>query len=179
MHRSLDESLFVCWPLTYAVLARLTVLLPPRSRLRQAFLRRGVLSGWSAWSRGDLDLMVVRYAPDYEFEPAFVGTGMRSVYRGHAGFREFAADLREAFEHFDLTPLEIVDAGDRVVFLGRIHTHARGSGVELDSPIGQVIWIERGLNVRDRGFLDWNEALRAAGIPVDLGLAPDADAPSA
>jgi hypothetical protein len=41
-----------------------------------------------------------------------------------------------------------------------------------------VFWLERGLVARERGFFDWDEALRAAGIstkaPGDLGLATDA-----
>ena len=50
--RSLDERLFVRWPRIYVAFARAFFLLPPRSRLRRALLRRQVLSGWSAWSRG-------------------------------------------------------------------------------------------------------------------------------
>jgi hypothetical protein len=72
--------------------------------------------------------------------------------------------LRESWEKADTTPLEIVDAGNRLVNLGEVHIRARGSGVELDSPLGQALWIERGLVVRERWFLDWDAALRAADI---------------
>jgi hypothetical protein len=84
--RSLDDRLFARWPRSYAAFARVFFLLPPRSRLRRALLRRQVLSGWSAWSRRDLDLMLVRYAPDYqpEFAPEFLAVGLSSSYRGHA-----------------------------------------------------------------------------------------------
>jgi hypothetical protein len=63
-------------------------------------------------------------------------------------------------------PTEIVDAGDRFVILGHIHTHARGSGIELDSPVGQTLWIKRGLVVRNSPFVDWDAALRAANLPT-------------
>ena len=98
--RSLDERLFVRWPRIYVAFARAFFLLPPRSRLRRALLRRQLLSGWSAWSRGDLNLMLVRYAPDYQsvFAPEFVTVGLSSSYRGHAGVREWTADLSEAWE---------------------------------------------------------------------------------
>jgi ketosteroid isomerase-like protein len=166
--RSLDERLIVRWPRAWATLIRVGSRLPPRSRLRRAAWRRIALSGWSAWARGDLDLMLVRYAPDCQFEPPpeYVRAGMRSAYSGHVGAREQAADLRESWERMDITPLEIVDAGDRLVVLGHVHIRARGSRVELDSQIGVAYWVRRGLIVRECPFFDWDEALRAAGIPA-------------
>jgi ketosteroid isomerase-like protein len=86
--------------------------------------------------------------------------------RGHAGFREWAADMREAWERIDALPEEIVDAGNPVVVLGHFRLRARGSGIELDTPVGAVFWVERGLTVRQQNFTDWDEALRAAGIPA-------------
>src|SRR5438128_4945566 len=108
--RTLDERLFVRWPGAYAAFTRAGLLLPPRSRLRRALLRRAVLSGWAAWARGDLDLMLVRYAPDYHQEALreFVAVGMRSSYEGHAGRRELDADWREAWERSDAFPQEII-----------------------------------------------------------------------
>jgi ketosteroid isomerase-like protein len=166
--RTLDERFFVRWPGAYAALSRAAQLLSPRSRLRRALLRRSILSGWAAWTREDLDLMLVRYAPHFQLEipREWVAAGMRSTYQGHAGLREWAADMREAWERIDATPEEIVDAGNPVVVLGHFRLRARGSGIELDTPVGVVFWIERGLTVRQPTFTDWDEALRAAGIPT-------------
>jgi ketosteroid isomerase-like protein len=168
--RSLDDQLFVRWPAAWAALGRLLLRLPPRSRLRRGLLRRNVLSGWSAWSRGDLDLMLVRYAPEYQLEvqSEFVGVGTRNAYYGHVGLREWAADLRDSFHRIDITPVEVIDAGDRLVILGKIHFHSH-SGVELDSPQGQVLWLDRGVIVRESFFFDTNEALHAADIPAAAG----------
>ena len=118
--------------------------------------------------RGDLDLCVVRFAPDYHYDPPreWLIAGMPDVYRGHTGLRQWAADLREAWDFRDHTPLEVVDAGDKVAFLCRIRLRARTSGIELDSRLGQVFWIERGLIVRERDFGDWEEALRVIGLPT-------------
>src|SRR5207244_943733 len=93
--RTLDERLFVRWPGAYAAFTRAVLLLPPRSRLRRALLRRGVLSGWASWARGDLDLNVVPFAPDCHTDtlPSLLAVGMRSSYEGHAGRRELAADV--------------------------------------------------------------------------------------
>jgi ketosteroid isomerase-like protein len=166
--RTLDERLMVRWPRAWAALARAAFVLPPRSRLRRALLRRSALSGWGAWVRGDLDLCLVRFAPDYHYDAPreWLIAGMPSVYRGHAGMREWAADLREAWEFLDHTPLELVDAGDVLAFLCQIRLRARVSGIELDSRLGQVFWIERGQIVRESDFADWDEALRVVGIPT-------------
>jgi ketosteroid isomerase-like protein len=152
----------------WRTIARLVQRLPPRSRLRRVLLRRAVLSGFAAFARWDVDLMVVLYTPDCrpEMPPEFVDAGMRTVYEGHAGLRDVSTDLNEAFEEMDRKPQGIVDAGDRGVVLGRIHTRARQSGVELDSHVGDVVWDQQGLIVRQCLFLDWDAALRAADMVV-------------
>jgi ketosteroid isomerase-like protein len=166
--RTLDERLMVRWPRTWAALSRAVTSLPPRSRLRRALLRRSALSGWGAWVRGDLDLCIVRFSPDWHYDapPEWLIAGMPSVYRGHAGLREWFAELREAWEILDHTPLELVDAGDVFAFLCKIRLRARTSGIELESRLGQVFWVERGLIVRERDFSDWDEALRLIGGPA-------------
>ena len=164
--RTLDERLMVRWPAAWAALSRVSQLLSPRSRLRRALLRQNALSGWGAWVRGDLDVCLVRFAPGYHYDPPseWLIAGMPTVYRGHAGLRQWAADLHEAWEFLDHTPLEVVDAGDVLAFLCRIRLRARASGIELDSHLGQVFWIERGLIVRERDFSNWDDALRLIGV---------------
>jgi hypothetical protein len=160
--RTLEERLMVRWPTVWTTLTRALLRLPPRSRVRRALLRRNALSGWGAWVRGDLDLCLVRFAPDYHYDapPEWLIAGMPSVYRGHAGLREWSANLRDAWEFLDHTPLELVDGGDVLAFLCKIRLRGRASGIELDSRLGQVFWIERGLVVRERDFSDWDDALR-------------------
>jgi hypothetical protein len=125
-------------------------------------LRHNALSGWGAWVRGDLELCLVRFAADYHYDPPreWLIAGMPTEYRGHAGLRQWAADLHEAWEILDHTPLELVDAGNVLAFLCKIRLRARTSRIELDSRLGQVFWIERGLIVRESDFGDWDEALR-------------------
>jgi ketosteroid isomerase-like protein len=165
--RTLEERLMVRWPAAWAALSRALQRLPPRSRLRRGLVRRNALSGWGAWVRGDLDLCLVRFAPDYYYDPPpeWLIPGMPRAYRGHAGLREWAADLHEAWEFVDHTPLEVIDAGAVLAFLCQIRLRGRASGIELNSHLGQVFWVERGLIARERDFADWDEALRVAGIP--------------
>ena len=89
---------------------------------------------------------------------------MRRAYRGHAGLREWSADMREAWEWLENRPVEVIDAGNALVFVNHVGLRARCSGVEFNSPFGFVISIERGLVVREQDFSDLDEALRAADI---------------
>ena len=129
---------------------------------RSAAAQRAV--GLGSLVRGDLDLCLVRFAPNYHYEAPheWLIAGMPSVYRGHAGLREWSADLREAWELLDHTPVEVIDAGDVIAFLCKIRLRGRVSGIELDSRLGQVFWLERGLIARERDCSDWEEALRVA-----------------
>jgi ketosteroid isomerase-like protein len=177
--RTLDERLMVRWPVAWAALSRTVNHLPPRSRLRRALLCRNALSGWGAWVRGDLELCLVRFSPDWHYDAPheWLIPGMPSVYRGHTGLGEWFAELREAWEIIDHTPLEVVDAGDTVAFLCKIKLRARASGIELDSRLGQVFWVEGGLIVREHDFTDWDEALRAVGIPAKADQIPSTGEP--
>src|SRR5437016_6345645 len=96
-------------------------------------------------SRTSTSLLVLVLRPRLHYEPPreWLAAGMRSVYRGHAGFREWTVDMREARQWIDNTPLEVVDAGDVLVFLNQVRLRARGSGVEFDSRFRFLIWIER------------------------------------
>jgi hypothetical protein len=167
MRRTFLDRVLLRWPGLFAAFSRAAVHLPRRSRLRRELTRINALQGWGAWVRGDLDMCVVRFAPDYHYDPPreWLIPGMPTVYRGHAGLRQWAADLHEAWEFVDHTPLEIADGGSVVAFLCRVRLRGRTSGIELDSHLGQVFWIERGLIVRETDFGTWDEALRAAKLP--------------
>src|ERR1044072_8257867 len=132
--RTIDERFMVRWPRVWAAVSRAVQALPPGSRLRRALLRQNALSGWGAWVRGDLDVCLVRFSPDWHYEPPqeWLIPGLPSVYRGHQGLRQWPAALRDAWEIRDHTPLELVDAGDVIAFLCKIRLRARTTGIELD-----------------------------------------------
>jgi ketosteroid isomerase-like protein len=163
--RTPEERFIVRFPWVWRAGAWAGTALPPRSRVRRRLVRRNALSGWGAWVRGDLDACLVRFAPDYHYDPPveWLLPGMPNVYRGHAGMRQWADDLQEAWEFLDHTPLELADAGNAFAFLCRIRLRARTSGIELESRLGQVFWTKRGLIVRESDFGDWDEALRVLG----------------
>jgi ketosteroid isomerase-like protein len=161
--RTIDEHLLVRWPWLYVRLARAFERMPPRSRIRRALLRRGVHSAWGAWSRGDLDLVLTRYAPDAVLDavPNMIAAGMPPTYEGHEGIRRLAADWREAWEEMSVVPLEVLDFGDCVLTYARGRVQARGLDIEFEYDVYSVVWWERGLVVRHRDYTDREEALRA------------------
>ena len=161
--RTVDERLLVRWPWLFVRLARVFERMPPRSRIRRAVLGRGVHSAWGAWSRGDLDLVLVRYAPDVVLDaiPNMIAAGMSRTYEGHEGIRRLSADWGEAWEKMGVVPVEVLDFGHCVLTYGRGQVQARGLDIEFEYDVYSVVWWDRGLIVRHRDFTDREEALRA------------------
>ena len=117
-----------------------------------------------AYERGDVEEMLSFFDAESELHSAIVGGAEGNVYRGHDGFRNWLADFSETFEDVRNEWGEFRDLGDRVLVFGHVKARGRGSGVQLDSPMGWVYTVRRGKLVRAEGFLNRAEALQAAGL---------------
>jgi ketosteroid isomerase-like protein len=172
--RTFDERLAVCFPSLFRRSAALVQRLSPRSRLKRALLRRGLVSGWAAHNRRDFKVMLVRYAPDVEFELArsIQPLGLGGVYHGHAGVVEALGKMAEAWDLTELEPAYVLDLGDRLLNLGFMRSHARASGVQLEQKFSQLITPYEGLVSRDQSFFSWEDGLRAAGLDPDAIVLP-------
>ena len=116
-----------------------------------------------AFPRG-VEEMLTSVDPEIELHSAIVGGAEGNVYRGHVGFRQWFADSFESFEELENEWTEFRDLGDRVLALGHVKARGRGSGMELDSPMGWVFTVRHGKMVKAVGFLDRVEALEAVGL---------------
>ena len=120
-----------------------------------------------AYNRRDVEGMLADLDPGVEWHPALpealMGRGP-AVYRGHGGVRSMFADLYGAFAELHVELSEIRDLGDQVLAVGSFRTVGRGSGVEIESPLGVVSDMKDGRATRVVTFLDPREALEAAGI---------------
>ena len=88
-----------------------------------------------------------------------------TVWTGHEGLRSFDRELREAFEDFETTYEELIDAGEFVVSVSRYRARGRASGVEVDGPLQFGVWsIRRGKVTRAAWYSTRTEALEAAGL---------------
>jgi ketosteroid isomerase-like protein len=161
----------VRFPALYRRLAALAFrLLSPRSRVRRAFLRRTVISGWAAFSRPDFKLMLIRYASDVEFEfpPPFQQTlGLSGTFRGHEAMARELGELRAGWASLEIEPAYILDMGERALALGLFHLRGHASGVELEQEFAQMVVLREGLIVRDQAWFRWEEGLRAVGLDPD------------
>jgi ketosteroid isomerase-like protein len=165
--RTLEERLMVRFPGAYRGMAAMGQrLLSPRSRLRRAWLRRQVISGWDAATRKDWELMLVRYASDVEveFEPDFEALGLGGTFRGHDGMLKMARMFDEAWERRRWLPTLILDLGTRVVTLGTVRLPGTASGLEFESEYAQLLTVRGGLVACEQEFLSWDKGLLAAGL---------------
>jgi ketosteroid isomerase-like protein len=95
-----------------------------------------------ALNRGDIDGMLARMDPDFEWRP-LEASPVAPVYRGHEQVRRYVEDWLGTFESLRLDLEELTELDDHVLAVARGHGRGRASGVQLDSPFCQV-WTVRG-----------------------------------
>jgi ketosteroid isomerase-like protein len=167
-HRALDERLAIRFPKLAARQARAVASLPPTSRLRRAIIRRTVELGIAAYNRRDLAAVAASWHRDFEYVPGreWVGAGLaESSYRGLTGYRQYVAATAQVWGlENQLSPVAVVDRGDRIVLLADGRMRAQASGIPLSESFALVVTIENGQPIRLEEYYDHAEALRAAGV---------------
>ena len=163
----------VRFPSLFRRAAALMSRLGPQSRLRQAILRRAVVSGWATFDRRDFEVNFLYFTPDaaFEFPSGMQTLGIDESYRGHDGRLEALNKIFEVWGS-ELEPLYMLDLGERILNLGLWHVQGRASEVQLDQEIAQLVTLRDGLAIRDQTFFSWEEGLRAAGLDPDAIALP-------
>ena len=118
---------------------------------------------YEAYNRGDLDAAVADISPDSEYVPIGAVPGFRDALPGPEGYRRILAWLRDAFDdaHVDA---ELTDAGDQVLASLTVRGRGKQSGLETTREFWQVWTFRDGKAVHGRGFMDREEARKAAGL---------------
>jgi ketosteroid isomerase-like protein len=121
-----------------------------------------VREGYLQWkTERNLDTTMI----DPEIEWWFIGIdGSKVSYRGLDGFEKWLGLMRESWEDLWWEPERMVDAGDHVVAFVTAHVRGRGSGIELEVPLGNLWTFRDGRAVRFEMFMNPDEALEAAGL---------------
>jgi ketosteroid isomerase-like protein len=88
-----------------------------------------------------------------------------TTHRGHEGVVAFMAEWWEAFDDLHADVEELIDAGDRVVAVLRLHGRVRGSSHEVDMSETHVLTMLGGKVTEIHEYRSRTDALR------DLGLA--------
>jgi ketosteroid isomerase-like protein len=155
--------------------AALVARLSPDSRLKRALYVRSLRSGYDAFNRRDFELMLVRYAPDVEFQftPGQQTLGLDGTFHGHAGVLAGLAELAEVWDRTTIVPAYVVDLGERALFLGFMRNHAGASGIELEQNFAHLVTLRAGLLSHDESYFDWDEGMRAAGLDPRVVALPE------
>jgi ketosteroid isomerase-like protein len=119
--------------------------------------------GYEAFNRRDVDGVLDLCDPDVEWEdipsldiPAAVGKDAVRVY-----FETVMA----AWDRVRREPVEIIDlGGDRVLVLCHVTARGRGSGIEVDVRIGDLLTLRDGRVVCWTSYASWAQARKAAGL---------------
>jgi ketosteroid isomerase-like protein len=106
-------------------------------------LVRGIVE---ALNRGDLDEMLARMHPDFEWRPLEASPVAR-VYRGREQVRRYVEDWLGTFESLRLELEDPAEVGDRVVVMVNGRGRGRGSGLELDTRFCQIWTVRDGVAV--------------------------------
>jgi ketosteroid isomerase-like protein len=117
-----------------------------------------------AWNRRDPDLWRRYATPDVEWTPAGPAAVEGTVYRG---YDEVAAGLEGVWETWDevlFEESEVREAGDTLLWLGRIRLRGASSQVALDQEFAVHATLRNGKLARIHAFLSRQDALQAAGL---------------
>jgi ketosteroid isomerase-like protein len=86
------------------------------------------------------------------------------VYHGHEGVERFFRDWLGAWDSYEFSTSEFVDAGDSVVVVFHQRARGRTSGVITESDFFGVYDLSDGIVTRYREFLSRDDALEAVGL---------------
>jgi len=112
---------------------------------------------------GDPEPMIAAIGPGFQMRLTAVGGGP-AHYVGASGIREWFSDVSRSWRSFRFEAADVRDLGDHVLILGDVHGCGRVSGVEVRDRWGWIVGINGGKVTSVRGFIDQDEALKAAGL---------------
>ena len=103
--------------------------------------------------------------PNAEMHGTVGGLGEGQVYRGLGEMvEEYEKVDLEAWDERRLEPTQFLHTDDLVVVLLHEYRRGKGSGVELEDDTAAVFQVRDGRVVRVQGYMDQDEALKAAGL---------------
>jgi ketosteroid isomerase-like protein len=123
-----------------------------------------VKASMDAYNRGDFPAALAYFDPNIEWRvPPDMDLDV-GVLRGHDGVLAFWQTVAETFGDFRLEPVELTDAGDRVVACLRIVGEGKRSGAPAELELHEVTEFRHGLILRLQYFRSRDAALAAARV---------------
>lgn len=164
---AMEHSPGSLWTITDGKVVRVLLFLDRKEALEAVGLSENVeriCKGYAAFSRGDVDEAVEGFHPDIEWIgwDALPDGGMA---HGRDGVRAFFQTWREAFDELTAEPEEIIEEGEHIVVLTRVHGRSGGSTADITAPLVPWVWTVRdGQVVRMQMFASQAEAFEALGL---------------
>jgi ketosteroid isomerase-like protein len=118
-----------------------------------------IKGGFEAHNRGDLDAMVELYDPDVVFETLLLG-----IHHGNQAIRTIYAENQKTMAGYDVVPVELIDAGDKVVAIAQAVGAGSSSQISVDDAFAFVFTFKGDRVIREQAFRNREEALEAAGL---------------
>ncbi len=87
-----------------------------------------------------------------------------TTHRGHDGVAAFMDEWWKAFDDLHADVEELIDVGDRVIAVLRLHGRVRGSTQEVDMSETHVLKMLDGKATEIREYRSRTDALRAVGL---------------
>jgi ketosteroid isomerase-like protein len=126
------------------------------SRDDEERLRRG----YEAFNEGGVDAILQWLAPEITVHDRESGPD-RDTHHGLIGVKQLFESTMEAFDQFELEPLEFIEVGDRMVVVLLQRARGRGSGVVLESEVAHVWMMGEGIPAGMRIYGGKEQALAA------------------
>jgi ketosteroid isomerase-like protein len=119
----------------------------------------------STVERRDVSRLIELTDPEIEWHSFFAALLEGGKYQGHDGIRRYITDLEEAWETLRAdADGEMLDVGDLVICVGRIHYRGKTSSVETEAAAGWVFKFRNRRLLRFRAFSNPELALEAVGL---------------
>jgi ketosteroid isomerase-like protein len=122
---------------------------------------------YEAVARRDTEAVLALYAEDIEWDdsgtPPGKFTGAR-VHRGHDELRAWFREWYAAWEGLEDHLLELIDAGEYVISVVKMHARGRRSGLHVTYDTAGVWTVRDGRVTRVHWFATRDEALGSIGL---------------
>jgi ketosteroid isomerase-like protein len=122
-----------------------------------------------AWNSGDRDFerLGAYFAPTVSLESPLSSVS-GEPYRGQAGLEQWARDLDEQFERWEIVPEDVRAVGDQVLAVATVNAVGRASAAALRFPAATVFTFESDQRLaRIRIYLQVHEAFEAVGLALE------------
>jgi uncharacterized protein len=121
-----------------------------------------VKAGFDALRRGDVEDLLERIHPEFEFTTPPALSVEPDTYRGEEGVRRYFDSFYEVMDEVQFVPDEFIEAGERVVVPVTLRARGKETGLEVEQRIFQVWSVRDGLASRVEVFATLEEAMDAA-----------------